>query len=87
MFTSMVYYKRDTSVRWPALKDMEVTPTDTHAPVLLVSPGSLAACTGCARDKWDSALKCLQNPETHWRRPHHKTSCVVGPSLLDVTNL
>ena len=35
----------------------------------------------------DSSLKCLQNPETHWRRAHYKTSCVVGPSLLDVTNL
>ena len=34
MFKSMVYYKRVTKVRWPALKDVEVATTNTDVPVL-----------------------------------------------------
>ena len=55
MNCKVFYYTRDTRVRWPRLKDVKVTPTDTDAPVLLISPRSLAVCTGCARDNWDSA--------------------------------
>ena len=31
-----------------------ITPTDTDAPVFLVSSRSLAVCTSCARDNWNS---------------------------------
>ena len=34
MFKSMVHYKRETKVRWPAFKDVKVTTTNTDGPNL-----------------------------------------------------
>ena len=69
MFKSMVYYKRETNVRWPALKDVEVATTNTDAPVL---PGIFSEsgrvewlCTRQLGLCTDSNIP--QNPEMQWR--------------------
>mmetsp|Transcript_61921 Transcript_61921/g.164550 ORF Transcript_61921/g.164550 Transcript_61921/m.164550 type:complete len:2073 (-) Transcript_61921:147-6365(-) len=69
MFKSMVYYRRDTKVRWPALKDVQVTTTNTDAPVL---PGLFSESGSVQRLCTRQLGLCTdsnfpQNPEMQWR--------------------
>ena len=56
MFKSMVYYKRETKMRWPALKDVEGRNYEhgCSCPSRCLL-GVWQCANGCARDNWDPA--------------------------------
>ena len=65
----MVYYRRETKVRWPALKDVEVATVNTDAPVL---PGIFSESGSVQRLCTRQLGLCTdsnfpQNPEMQWR--------------------